>query len=163
MKVVLTPEEIIKTCLWDSYVYYILKGSSKEAERILRDETEIVLNDKEALVLGLFKTIETTNLVHKFNTYIKEVLSNKTLKKESTLLIRKKILDAAIDSFLDKFPDYWTPNSAWITFLKDLVDYIDDFKNKIAELETIELDEKGVIYECYQSNVISKLLTYKYY
>jgi hypothetical protein len=40
MKITITPEEIIKRCLWDTYVYYVV-GSEKEAERMLKENIEI--------------------------------------------------------------------------------------------------------------------------
>jgi hypothetical protein len=57
--------------------------------------------------MGLLKIIETTNLIHKFNTYVAEFLSNKSSKDKDMLLIRKKGFDLAVDKFLDKFPSYW--------------------------------------------------------
>ena len=39
MKIILQPEDLIKRCLWDSYVYYIL-GSEKEAQRLLEENNE---------------------------------------------------------------------------------------------------------------------------
>jgi hypothetical protein len=56
--------------------------------------------------MGLLKIIETTNLIHKFNTYVAEFLSNKSSKDKDMLLIRKKGFDLAVDKFLDKFPSY---------------------------------------------------------
>jgi predicted PurR-regulated permease PerM len=77
MTIKIYPDEIIKLTLWQSYVYYVV-GSDKEAEKILKDNNEIELSVKDALVIGLLKTIETTNLIHKFNTHITELLSNKS-------------------------------------------------------------------------------------
>ena len=36
MQITLTAEELIKRCVWDNYVYYVL-GSEKEAEKILKE------------------------------------------------------------------------------------------------------------------------------
>jgi NAD(P)H-hydrate epimerase len=76
------PEDIIKRCLWDHYVYYILGGSDKEAEKILKENAEIEVSEKDALVIGLLKVIETDNLIHKFNGYVMELLTNKSLKEK---------------------------------------------------------------------------------
>ena len=53
MTIRIYPEDIIKRCLWDNYVYYILGGSDKEAEKILKENTEIEVTEKDALVIGL--------------------------------------------------------------------------------------------------------------
>ena len=130
MKISIFPEEIIKRCLWDTYVYYIV-GSEKESEKILKENLEIEVSERDALVMGLLKVVETTNLIHRFNTHVTEFLTNKSIKDKDGLLVRKRTLDLSVDKFLDKFPDYWEPNSAWVNSLKELVVYIDEIKISI--------------------------------
>jgi hypothetical protein len=163
MKITLYAEEIIKMCLWDTYVYYVV-GSEKEAENILKEKIEIELSERDALVMGLLKVVETTNLIHRFNTHVTEFLANKSIKdpNKDGLLIRKKTLDLAIDKFLDKFPDYWEPNSVWVNSLKELVIYIDGIKLLIDKLEITQIEDKNVIYELYNSNAVKKLLRFNY-
>jgi hypothetical protein len=163
MKIILYADEIIKMGLWDTYVYYVV-GSDKEAERILKEENEITITERDALVMGLLKVIETTNLIHRFNTHVTEFLTNKSIKdpKKEGLLIRKKTLDLSIDKFLDKFPDYWEPNSAWVNSLKELVVYIDDLKVLMEKLEITQIEDKNIIYEFYNSNNVRKLLKFNY-
>lgn len=161
MKIQILPEELVKRCLWDSYVYYVL-GSDKEGERILRENNEIDLSEKESLIIGLLKVMETDNLIFKFNTYIVELLTNKSSKVNEYLLIRKKTMDSAIDKFLDKFPDYWTPNSFYIKALKELVEYIDTFKVEVEKLEIHKVVDKNITYEFYNSATIKKMLKFNY-
>ena len=161
MKITLHAEEIIKRCLWDTYVYYIV-GSEKEAEKILKENLEIEVSERDALVMGLLKVVETTNLIHRFNTHITEFLTNKSIKDKDGLLVRKRTLDLSVDKFLDKFPDYWEPNSAWVNSLKELVIYIDEIKISIEKLEITQIEDKNVIYEFYNSNQVKKLLKFNY-
>jgi translation initiation factor 2B subunit (eIF-2B alpha/beta/delta family) len=161
MKISIFPEEIIKRCLWDTYVYYIV-GSEKEAEKILKENLEIEVSERDALVMGLLKVVETTNLIHRFNTHITEFLTNKSIKDKDGLLVRKRTLDLSVDKFLDKFPDYWEPNSAWVNSLKELVIYIDEIKISIEKLEITQIEDKNVIYEFYNSNQVKKLLKFNY-
>ena len=50
MKITIRPEEIVKRCLWDTYVYYVLQCTEKEAERILKEKKPIeVLNRAKKL------------------------------------------------------------------------------------------------------------------
>jgi hypothetical protein len=88
MKILVCPEDLIKRCVWDHYVYYVL-GSDKEGERILKENNEFEIDERSAVVIGLLKVIETENLIHKFNTcflYFSE-------KEESfSPFIHKKIL-----------------------------------------------------------------------
>lgn len=161
MKISIFPEEIIKRCLWDTYVYYIV-GSDKESEKILKENAEIQISERDALVMGLLKVVETTNLIHRFNTHVTEFLTNKSIKDKDGLLVRKRTLDLSIDKFLDKFPDYWEPNSAWVNSLKELVIYIDEIKISIEKLEITQIEDKNVIYEFYNSNQVKKLLKFNY-
>jgi hypothetical protein len=162
MTIKIYPEDIVRRCLWDHYVYYILSGSDKEAEKILRENQEIEVSEKDALVMGLLKVIETDNLIHKFNGYIMELLTNKSLKEKEMLLIRKKTFDAAVDKFVEKFPDYWEPNSLFRRGLEDLVIYVENIKKDVDCLEICKIVDKNVTYEFYNSNAVRKLLKFNY-
>lgn len=162
MNIKIYPEDIVKMCLWDNYVYYVVNGSEKEAEKILKENNEIDISEREALVIGLLKIIETDNLIHKFNTYIVELLTNKSFKEKDYLLVRKKTFDLAVDKFLDKFPDYWEPNSRWSNSLKELVEYIENMKVEVEKLEIHKIVDKNIVYELYNSNTIRKMLRFNY-
>jgi len=161
MNIKIYPEDIVRMCLWDHYVYYIV-GSEKEAEKILKDNKEIEISERDALVIGLLKVIETDNLIHKFNTYIMEFLTNKSIKEKEYLLVRKKTFDVAIDKFVDKFPDYWEPNTTFTKALKDLVEYVENIKVEVEKLEIHKVVDKNVTYEFYNSNNVRKLLKFNY-
>jgi hypothetical protein len=160
MKIILCAEDIIKRGCWDSYVYYIV-GSDKEAQEILKENKEFEISERDALIIGLLKVIETENLIHRFNNYMYELLMNKSSKHED-LLIRKKVLDSAIDNFLEKFPDYWEPTKMWAISLKELVDYIGDIKEKVENLEIHNIVDKNISVEYYNSNQVKKLLKFNY-
>lgn len=162
MTIKLHPEDIVRRCLWDHYVYYILGGSDKEAERLLKENEQIEISEKDALVIGLLKVIETDNLIHKFNGYVMELLTNKSIKEKEALLVRKKTFDAAVDKFVEKFPDYWEPNSLFRRGLEDLVLYVENIKKDVDCLEISKIVDKNVTYEFYSSNSIRKLLKFNY-
>lgn len=161
MQIKVYPIDLIKRCVWDSYVYYVV-GSDKEAQKILEENQEIEMSERDALVIGLLKVIETDNLIHKFNTHIVEILSNKSTASSGKLLIRKKVLDSAVDKFLDKFPDYWVPSPNWSKSLKELVEYINSIKKDIEGLEVHTIVDKNFTVEFYGSNNVKKLLKFKY-
>jgi len=160
MKIILCAEDIIKRGCWDSYVYYII-GSDKEAQEILKENKEFEITERDALIIGLLKVVETDNLIHRFNTHIYEILMNKSSKHED-LLIRKKTLDFAVDKFLDKFPDYWEPSKMWMVALDNLVEYINELKTKIEKLEVHSIVDKNLTIEFYNSNQVKKLLKFQY-
>jgi hypothetical protein len=161
MNINIYPEDIVKRCLWDSYVYYIV-GSEKEAEKILKENKELNISERDALIIGLLKVIETDNLIFKFNNHIVELLTNRSSKVNDYSLIRKRTFDSAVDKFVDKFPDYWTPNSIYIKSLRELVDYVDAFKMEIEKLEIHKVVDKNVTYEFYNSATIKKMLKFNY-
>lgn len=161
MKISIFPEELIKRCVWDSYVYYVV-GSDKEAQKILEENQEMEISERDALVIGLLKVIETDNLIHKFNTYVSEILGNRSTTNSGQLLIRKRVIDLSIDKFLDKFPDYWIPSTQWSKVLKDLVEYIDTIKSNIEKLEVHIIVDKNMTIEFYGSNNVKKLLKFQY-
>ena len=160
MRILISPEDIIKRGCWDSYVYYIV-GSAKDAQEILKENKEFEISERDALIIGLLKVLETDNLIHRFNNYIYELLTNKSSKHED-LLIRKKVLDSAIDKFLDKFPDYWEPSKMWILALEELVEYINEIKEKIEKLEIHTITVQNITSDFYNSNQVKKLLKFNY-
>ena len=97
MRIFVYPSDLVKYCIWDHFVYYII-NSEKEAEKLLKEDKEIEISEKDALVMGLFKIIKTDNLIHKFNTYILEILSNKSINNNS--LRRKESLIYCIQRLL---------------------------------------------------------------
>ena len=161
MKITITPEDLVRRCLWDHFVYYIL-GSDKNAEIMLNENKELELSEKDALVIGLLKTIETDNLIHKFNTYVVDFLTNKSINNSNQVLIRKKALEIAVDKFLDKFPDYWVPNTIYKKSLSELVDYLEDFKIKLEKLDVQKVTDQFGTYEFFVSNNVKKLLSFNY-
>jgi hypothetical protein len=161
MTIKIYPEDIVKRCLWDNYVHYVV-GSEKEAEKILRENKEMEISERDAFIIGLLKIMETDNLIHKFNSYIVELLTNKSHKEKDYLLIKKKVFDCAVDKFLDKFPDYWEPDSIYTKSLKELVEYIESLKIEVEKVEIHKIVDNNITYEFYNSNTIRKMLKFNY-
>jgi len=161
MKIILCAEDLIRRCLWDSYVYYVL-GSDKDAEQLLKENKEFELSERDALVIGLLKVIETSNLIHKFNTYVVEFLTNKSISQGKDVLVRKKGLESSVDKFLDKFPDYWIPNTEYKKSLTELVDYIEVFKSGVEKIDIIKVTDQFGTHEYLNSNNVKKLLSFNY-
>lgn len=162
MRILVKPSDIVKRCMWDSYTYYIL-GSEKDAEKILTEDKEFEMSERDALVMGLLKTIETPNLIHKFNDYIIHTLTNKSVKNANDLLIKRKSIETAIEKFYEKFPDYWVPGDSWTNSLTDMYKYIEEVKSGIDKLEITKLTDKYGTYEFYSTNSIKKLLNFNNY
>ena len=162
MKIQIYPSDLVKRCLWDSYTSYIV-GSEKDAEKILLENKEFELSERDAIVIGLLKIIETDNLIHKFNDYLTHFLQVRSIKDKDVLFIKKKSLENNIEKFLDKFPDYWTPPANYVRSLKDLSVYIDDIKEQINKLDIVKLTIQNISYDFYKSNDIKKMLNFNNY
>jgi hypothetical protein len=162
MKILITPEDIVKRCLYDSWSYYIV-GSSKEAERLLKENKEFELSERDAIVIGLLKVIETDNLIHRFNDYLIHFVTIRSIKEKETFLIKKKSVETAINLFLDKFPEAWQPNYTFKSGLEDLIKYVETLSNNLQKLEIIKLNIQNINYEFYNANNIKKLLNFNNY
>ena len=162
MKIILCAEDIVKRCLWDSYVSYVV-GSEKEAEKILLENKEFELSERDAIVIGLLKVIETDNLIHRFNDYLTHFLQVRSVKDRDVLYIKKKSLENNIEKFLNKFPDYWVPPVNYVNSINDLRVYIDEMKLKIENIDIIKMTIQNVIYEFYKVNDIKKLINFNNY
>jgi hypothetical protein len=170
MEIKITPEDIIKRGLWDQYVHYIV-GSEKDAKELLKNNKEFILSEKNAIVIGLLKVMETDNLIYRFNDYITYIVSVKSLKEKSEqALIKKRHIEKAIDNFMTKFPDYWVAPKNYEAALIDMKRYVDDLQFTIKNgskdhkpLETINITILNQTYECYSSNAFRKLLNFNNY
>ena len=162
MKIYITPEDIVKRCLFDSWAYYIV-GSDKEAEKLLRENKEFELSERDAIVIGLLKVIETDNLIHRFNDYLTHFLTVRSIKEKESLLIRKKSIEMSIEKFLDKFPDTWTPEVSYKTGLQDLKKYINNLNSNLEKLDIVKHMVQTVSYDFYNANNIKKLLNFNNY
>jgi len=163
MKIENLPTELIKLCIWDTYVYYVL-GSDKNIEQIIKEDKPIQLSERDALVCGLLKVIESDNLIHKFNDYMYHHLTVKSVKNGTDVVVRKKVIDLLVDKFFDKFPvKFWTPDALYNRGLTDLQKYAAELKQDLSELNiTIITDQTGTS-EYYTSNAVKKCLSFHNY
>jgi hypothetical protein len=162
MRILVKPSDLVKRCIWDYYVYYIL-GSEKEAQRLLELDEEFEISERDALISGLLKVVETDNLIHRFNDYMVHFLTTKSVKERDVLFIKKKNLDMYINKFLDKFPDYWQAPINYLNALSDLVSYINTLRADIEELDLHKVVVQNTTHEVYASNSVKKLLSFNYY
>ena len=162
MRIFITPEDIVKRCLYDSWAYYIV-GSEKEAEKLIKENKEFELSERDAIVIGLLKVIETDNLIHRFNDYLTHFLTVRSIKEKDGFLIRKKSVEIAIDKFLHKFPHFWEPEILYKNAIKDLKNYIENININLEKLEVTKHIIQNISYEFYNANNIKKLLNFNNY
>ena len=144
MRILVTPHDIIERALWDNYEYFVL-DKDDNAEEIIINNEEFEINEKDALVIGLLKCIETDNLVHRFNQYLQDILSIKSTqihKDSNRYYIKRKIVEEAIAKFYKKFPNTWEPRAHYKIALKEVIEYLDVLSDKLETLVTEETTDQ---------------------
>jgi len=159
MKILITPNDIIERALWDDYQYYILDNKVNVEEMIKKNE-EFEISEKDALVIGLTKCIETDNLVHRCNQYIEHLVSTRCIKYQDNFHLKKKILIDSLIKFDKKFPSAWEPRGNYEKALKDVREYIKELLNKIDKLNIVEMVDNFGTHNIIRTNHIKKILNY---
>jgi len=162
MKILIRPSDILERSLWDNYVYYVV-GSEKEAETLLKENKEFEISERDALIIGLLKVIETDNLIHRFNDYLTHFLTVKSIKSEGENYVKKKSIELCIEKFLSKFPTYWNPPLNYKKAMQDLDIYINEVKSKLEKIDVEKITIQNMTHDAYSSNSIKKSLNYNNY
>ncbi len=160
MKILVTPKDLIERCVWYEYEFYILKDMPlEERKRIIRENAEFEISEKDAFVIGLTKVIYTDNLNHKFNEFVDSVLKNKSFEhsvNDARKFINKNLIISEISRFMNKFPSAYEPNEHWKKQMEITADYIETIKEKIAKLPITIVQD----YEMVSSISVQRLLVH---
>lgn len=162
MKVIVKPSDLVKRCIWDKYTHYVV-GSAKEAERLLIEDVEFEISEKDAIVIDLLKCMETDNLIHKFNEHMIHMLGVKSSKHNAALFIKKKTVETTIENFVAKFPPYWKMPLNYARGYEDLLKYIEDLQVSMQDLEIHMMSYQNSEYETLSSSAVKKKLSFKHY
>jgi hypothetical protein len=166
MIVTITPEDLIKRCLWNNYKKFILKNDSDEdIEKLVEENKPFAIPEDDAFVIGLLKIVQTDNIVHRFKQDMNEVIQIKsTIKKvenEKKVLINKSSIINDCINFKNHFPEYYKADSDFKEKIKELNEFINEKVKEIEEIPIIEIittinnKKKKFIYV--QSKEVSKL------
>lgn len=161
MQIKIYPEELVRCGVWDSFTYYLI-GDEKKSQKILEENIEFELSEKDALIIGILKVLETPNLIHRFNQFVTDYLNIKSQRQGKILIVRKKGILGATDKFLNKYPDYWTPNSEYEKGLTDLVSYLSDFRDGVEKLEIHKVTDQFGTHDFINSAHVKKILSFNY-
>lgn len=146
MIITITPEDLIKRCIWNNYKKFILKDySEKEIEKMILNNEPFSLSEDDAYVIGLLKVVETDNLIHRFKEVINEVIHIKsTIQKVGNgkkVLINKSSLLKECLSFKNHFPTYYNKDKNFMNKIQEVNKYINKKIKEIDNLEIIELEK----------------------
>ena len=168
MKILITPHDIIERALWYKYEKYILDEKSTEyIEKIVTENLEFEISERDALIIDLIKCIETDNLKHRLNQYILHILSVKsteisTPKKSNLLVIRKNAIQDELNMYLKNFPDSWKPKINYKEGYKELVEYINTLLEDTEKLLIHEGEFQGNKIEYVQVTHVKKMLNFNH-
>lgn len=164
MKITITPSEIIKRCLWNKYDYYILEGKNQEEiNKIIEEDKEFIISERDAYIIGLTRCIETPNLSHKLNQNILHVISTRSSEHDlkdgrCVFMIRKNLLEEEINNFLKNFPDSWNKNIVYDREYKKMITYKDELLENIENLSITEVIFRKIKSNYVQIVQVKKLL-----
>ena len=159
MIITLTPDDLIKRCLWLDYKKYCLKDYTEDqiVEFIQKNEM-ISISENDAYVIGLLKHVETENLIHRFNIHIDELLKLRSIIFEKRVLLIKGTLLRETIEFKERFPDCYEPCNLYKNAIEELNNYINDRYKDFSELAEIPATIKEKNFTCIQSNEVQKII-----
>jgi hypothetical protein len=146
MKLITKPSEIVEMCVWDDYVYYCL-DKDIDPNELLEEDKEFEISQKDALVCGILKVIETNNISHKFNEYVAHFLSVRSSKVNNTFMIRKNILIEHVLNFKKKFPSTYKPRISYKDEIERALGYADEFIENVNKLDITKITDKMGVHE----------------
>lgn len=159
MQILITVEDMIRRCLWTKYQKFVLKDIKKEEiEKIIQENKIVSISENDAYVIGLLKTIETTNLIHRFNLHIDDFLKIKSTINNDKVIINKSSLLKEIIEFKDMFPEAYKPDKDYQVAIDDMKEYVVDLYEKIEELEIIQINMHDKVFTYILSSDVQKLI-----
>jgi hypothetical protein len=168
MRILITPNDIIERALWYKYEKYILEEKSQEEiNKIVEENKEFELPERDALIIDLIKCIETDNLKHRLNQHILHILSVKsteinTNKKDNLLVIRKNSIEDELNTYLKNFPDVWEPKYGYKVGFEELKEYISELLEELNKLLIHEGEFQGNKIEYVQVTHVKKMLNFNH-
>jgi len=159
MQILITPEDIIRRCLWTKYKKFVLKDLKKnEIDKIIEENQIVKLSENDAYVIGLLKTIETDNLVHRFNLHIEDFLKIKSTINKEKVIINKSSLLKEIIEFKDMFPESYKPDSTYQESIDEMKKHVVDIYEKIDQFEILQIPMHDKIFTYVLSSDVQKLI-----
>lgn len=167
MKILITPHDIIERALWYKYQSLILDGMSQEdIDKIIINNEEFEISEKDALVINLIKCIDTNNLKHRLNQHMLHIMSVKSTEIDNddkkSLCITKKSVEYELTTFLKNFPPSWEPDLRYKKGLEECVLYVDELKEKLQNLAVLIAEVKGNKVEYVQITHVKKMFNFNH-
>jgi hypothetical protein len=159
MQILITPEDIIKRCLFTKYKKFVLKDMKNfEIDEWIEDNKPEVISENDAYVIGLLKTIETDNLIHRFRLFIEDFLKVKSTINNDKVIINKSALLKEIIEFKDMFPISYVADKEYQVKIDDMKKFVVEIYEKVDKLEIIEIMMHDKTFTYILSSDIQKMI-----
>ena len=159
MIITLTINDIIRRCLWSDYKRFVLKDKSEsEIQSIVKENKPITISENDAYAIGLLKTIETDNLVHRFTVHMKDMINIKSNIFDKNVYLSVRIVENELESFKKRFPDYWDADILYSESISDLNVFINNIQQQIKTFEIYEFKIKDKKVRYFLSKDIKKII-----
>lgn len=162
MQILITPEDIIRRCLWLDYKRFCIKErGEEELKRIIEENKPIVLKEEDAYVIGLLKIVETPNLVHRLKEHMDEVLKIRSNIFNNKLYIIKSVALKEIGQFVQRFPDAFKAPFEYKIGIDDLKIFSEKIYAEVDKLPTSSFQSGDKIYTYISSNSVKDIVDEK--
>lgn len=162
MQILITPEDIIRRCLWLDYKRFCLKERGEEDLRKLIEENKPVsLKEEDAYVIGLLKIVETPNLVHRLKDHMGEVLKIRSNIFNNKLFIIKSVALKEISQFVMRFPDAFKAPFEYKLGIDDLKVFAEKIYADVDKLPTQTFQNGDKTYTYISSNSVKDIVDEK--
>lgn len=159
MIITVTPEDLIRRCLWSDYKRFVLKDKSEqEIQLIIKENKPIVLTENDGYAIGLLKVIETDNLIHRFKVHMKDMINIKSSIFDKNVYMSVKVVENELESFKKRFPESWVADSVYEQAILDLNTHINQLQALIKTFEIFEFRIKDKKVRYFQSKDIKKMI-----
>jgi hypothetical protein len=164
MIITITPEDLVKRCLWNNYSKFIFKTSDKnKIDKFIIENKPFPISEDDAYVIGLLKVVETDNLIHRFKETINDLIDIKsTIQKvddNKMVLMSKSVIIKECLNFKNNFPESYEQDLSFKNQIDKLNNYINDKLKEIEKLEIIEIEkQKGNMLKTFTYLKSSKLV-----
>lgn len=159
MIITVTPEDLIRRCLWSDYKRFVLKDKSEaEVQIVVKENKPISLTENDGYAIGLLKVIETDNLIHRFTVHMKEMINIKSNIFDKNVYMSVKIVENELESFKKRFPDYWCADPIYEKSIEELVIHITKLQTLIKTFEIFEFKIKDKKVRYFSSKDIKKMI-----
>lgn len=162
MQILITPEDIIRRCLWLEYRRFCLEKSARlsedEIKKIIQENKPVALKEDDAYVIGLLKIVETPNLVHRLKEHMDDVLKIRSNIFNNKLFIIKSVALKEISTFVARFPESFKAPFEYKKGIEDLKVFSEKIYAEVDKLPTQQYPNGDKVYTYISSNDVKKIV-----